>query len=71
MKLIKLTSLDKKPIYINIDMIGHLFEVEATMEYGKIIEEKHTKIGVTTHNNGGFRVKESIDEILELEKGIK
>jgi hypothetical protein len=30
------------------------------------VNGNHTLIGVTTHNNGGFRVKETPEEILEL-----
>ena len=72
MKLIKVTSLSTKtPIYINIDAIGHFCEVEAEIEYGRVKREKHTVIGATTHNNGGFRVTESVDKILKLIKEIK
>jgi hypothetical protein len=66
MKVIKLTNLEKKPIYINIDMIGHFYEVAETMSYGSVDKPKHTRIGVTTHNNGGFSVSESIEKILKL-----
>ena len=69
MHVIKVTSLStKKPIYININMIGHFFEVEEKRSYGAIDKPKYTRIGVTTHNNGGFEVKESVDKILELIK---
>jgi len=64
MWIIKVTSLqDKKPIYVNIDTIGHFYEVEEKMQYGRIETPKHTVIGTTTHNNGGFKVTESIKEI--------
>jgi len=64
MYIIKVTSLStKKPIYININMIGHFFEVEEKRSYGTIDKPKHTRIGVTTHNNGGFEVLESVDTI--------
>ena len=66
MKVIKLTNLDKKPIYINVDMIGHFYEVVETSSYGSIDKPKHTRIGVTTHNNGGFSVTESVEKILKL-----
>ena len=66
MHLIKVTSLSTKtPIYINIDAIGHFCEVEAEIEYGRVKKEKHTVIGTTTHNNGGFRVTESVKEIAQ------
>ena len=67
MRIIKLTSLQgRKPIYINIDAIGHFYEVEEQIEYGRVKTQKHTTIGITTHNNGGFRVTESVKEILKL-----
>jgi len=67
MKLIKLTSFNTKtPIYINVDMIGHISEVEET-EYGRVTK-KYTSVGHLTHNNGGFRVTESIKEIFDLIK---
>jgi hypothetical protein len=74
MRLIKLTSLqDKQPIYINIDAIGHFYEVKEEIKYGRVEKVKHTRIGVITHNNGGFSVIESVKEIIKLiecSKGI-
>jgi hypothetical protein len=67
MRLIKLTPFHTKtPIYINVDMIGHLLEVEET-EYNRVTK-KYTSVGHLTHNNGGFRVIESIKEIFDLIK---
>jgi hypothetical protein len=67
MKIIKLTSLSEKtPIYINVECIGHFYEVKETSSYGSIDKEKHTTVGVTTHNNGGFKVIESVDQIIKL-----
>jgi hypothetical protein len=67
MKLIKLTSFnDGKPIYVNVDQIGHMYEVPAKKRYGKVEEEAHTTVGVMTHNNGGFKVVEDISKILKL-----
>lgn len=61
MRLIKVTSFQtKNPIYINIDMIGSISTTET-----------HSRIGVTTHNNGGFQVTESVDKILKLIKESK
>jgi hypothetical protein len=69
MKLIKLTNLkDKSPIYVNAEMIGHIYEVEDKYEYGRITEEAHTKVAVLTHNNGGFKVQETLEIILSLLK---
>ena len=65
-KFIELTSLDGGKLYISIDHIGSISEKEeATYNYGTN-KEKWTNVGVTTHNNGGFRVKESAQEILNL-----
>ena len=67
MRLIKLTSLqDKQPIYINVDTIGHFYEVKELIEYGRVEKAKHTRIGALTHNNGGFSVVESAKEIFDL-----
>jgi len=67
MKIIKLTSLSTKtPIYINVDMIGHFYEVEEARSYGRVDKEKHTRIGVTTHNNGGFEITETPEVIIKL-----
>jgi hypothetical protein len=46
------TSGDR--IFINVDHIGHFYKSE---------KDNITKIGVTTHNNGGFSVKETAEEI--------
>ena len=67
MRIIKLTSLQgKTPIYLNIDTIGHFYEVKEEIKYGSVEKEKHTRVGSTTHNNGGFSVIESVEEILKL-----
>ena len=62
MKLIKLTSFNTKmPIYINVEMIGSLSEVEEK-DFNRE-PKKYTSVGHLTHNNGGFKVTESIKEI--------
>ena len=65
MKFIKLTNLAGNPIYVNPEHIGHMYVISETSEYGKIKKEKHTRLGVTTHNNGGFEVKETPEEIIK------
>jgi hypothetical protein len=58
MKIIKLTSANNGgTIYINIEQIGHYYDNTNT---------KNTIVGVTTHNNGGFSVKETVDEITDM-----
>ncbi len=67
MRFIKLTSFyTKTPIYINVEMIGSLNEVEER-DFNR--EPKiYTSVGHLTHNNGGFKVIESVDKILKLIK---
>jgi hypothetical protein len=56
MKIIALTSnYDGELIYINTDLIGHIYD-----------EETYTVVGTTTHNNGGFKVKENAKTILNI-----
>jgi hypothetical protein len=38
---------------------------------GEPTTKKHTVVGVTTHNNGGFKVKETPEEILEKIRMIR
>ena len=62
MRLIKLTSFNTKmPIYINVEMIGSLSEVEEK-DFNRELK-KYTSVGHLTHNNGGFKVIESVKEI--------
>lgn len=48
-------TYNKKPIYINIDMIGDIRQ-----------DDNCSVIGHLTHNNGGFKVVEDVEEILDL-----
>ena len=73
MKIIKLTShKDDSFIYVNINEIGHFYEVmESQMWHqGEPISKKHTVVGVKTHNDG-FNVKETTEEIIVKIKMIK
>ena len=66
MNWIKLTNhLSGKPIYLNVEMIGDIIQQEPKEQYGNVVEEPHTRIGHLTHNNGGFRVKENADDIIQ------
>jgi hypothetical protein len=50
MRIIKLTSLqDKQPIYINIDVIGHFFEIKEEIKYGRVEKAKQTLPCIATH----------------------
>lgn len=67
MKLIKLTSaITGKPVYINIEHIGHFYQKDIEVSHGRVTCEAHTVVGVITHNNGGFKVAEDIKQILKL-----
>lgn len=48
--------IEKQPVYININHIGHFYRTL----------KGYTNIGVTTHNNGGFDVKETVEEVIEM-----
>jgi len=64
---IKLTNLkDKQPIYINVDCIGHVYTEKPKIEHGRVEKEAHTVVGITTHNNGGFQVIETPNEIFSM-----
>ena len=62
-KLIQLTTIDDNEIFINVEMIGHIYNT-STMIKG--YQKGVSVVAVSTHNNGGFKVKESIYQILEL-----
>jgi hypothetical protein len=55
-KFIALTALhNKQTIYLNVDMIGDIIQ-----------DDECTRVGHLTHNNGGFRVTQDAEEILDL-----
>jgi hypothetical protein len=55
-RFIALTSYNnKKTIYLNIDMIGDIIQ-----------NDECTRVGHLNHNNGGFRVTQDAEEILDL-----
>ena len=67
MKLIKLTTFYlnvEEPLYVNPLHIGHMYEVPENAN--NRTKPKYTMVGVTTHNNGGFEVLESTEEIIKL-----
>ena len=63
MQIIKLTSTDQKAVYINTEFIGHMYISEILIKGQKT---DITRLGVTTHNNGGFDVMETPEEIIKL-----
>jgi hypothetical protein len=68
MKLIKLTTFYRnveEPLYVNPLHIGHMYPVPEKTEHS-MIKRTHTRIGVTTHNNGGFEVIETLEQINKL-----
>ena len=70
MRIIKLTNVynnkQHTTVYVNIECIGHISEVPDRIALNRVEEPAHTMLGVTTHNNGGFKVKETAKEILKL-----
>jgi hypothetical protein len=66
MKFIKLTNMNGNLVVVNVAHIGHISSVSEKVEYGRITKKAHTNLGVTTHNNGGFSVTETVDEIMKL-----
>ena len=66
MKFIRLTNTKGNLVVVNVAHIGHLYPVDEKVEYGRVSEKAHTRLGVTTHNNGGFSVTETVDEIMKL-----
>ena len=66
LRLIKVTSsINNRTMYLNVDMIGDIIDVEDHVEYGKV-KPRYTKVGHLTHNNGGFNVKETAKQIFKL-----
>ena len=69
MKLIKLTTFYdglEEPLYVNPNHIGHMYHVPAESEYNRLRKREHTRLGITTHNNGGFEVLETPEQIIKL-----
>lgn len=66
MKIIKLTLLNDDELYINTAQIGALQVFPEIKEYGEGIRPKCTNVGVTTHRNGGYLVKETPSRIMDL-----
>ena len=67
MKLIKLTTFHlnkKEELYVNPMHIGHMYNVPENAD--NRTKPQYTRVGVTTHNNGGFEVLESTEEIIKL-----
>ena len=45
-------------------MIGHIYEIPEEIIHQRV-KPKYTVIGTTTHNNGGFQVIESVEEVFK------
>jgi hypothetical protein len=68
MKLIKLTTFHlrkEEALYVNPLHIGHMYHVPEKTEHS-ITKREHTRVGITTHNNGGFEVLETLEQINKL-----
>lgn len=58
MKFIELTlHANDIKIFCNVEMIGHFYQAN---------ENRYTDICLLTNNNGGMKVNESVNEILQL-----
>jgi hypothetical protein len=67
MKFIKLTTRHREKVYINPQMIGDIStETETGMYGGEQKGRVITIVGCVTHNNGGFKVLETPEEIFEI-----
>jgi hypothetical protein len=67
MKLIKLTTFHLgvyEPLYVNPLHIGHMYSVPENAD--NRTKPQHTRLGVTTHRNGGFEVIETLEQIKKL-----
>ena len=67
MKLIKLTTFWRgveDAVYINPNHIGHFYNIPENANNRE--QPSYTRVGVTTHNNGGFDVLESVEQIIKL-----
>ena len=72
MKLIKLTTKylgKEEDLYLNPSDIGHIYDVPEKIEYNRLIERR-TRIGCLTHNNGGFQVIETVEDVINMIEAI-
>lgn len=60
---IKLTLINGNPVYANVDFIGH---ITGDTYYQRGSTVNCTRICLTTNNNGGMQIKETIEEVLSL-----
>ncbi len=65
-KFIELTNDRGGKVYINVDSIGHLYQYTKKAYLNHEVDKVLTTVGTLCHNNGGFDVIESVDEILKL-----
>jgi len=62
MKFIELTLYTNNvKIFCNVEMIGHFYRPETNNK-----QHAYTDICLLTNNNGGMKVKESVNEIIQL-----
>ena len=59
--MIKLTANGGGDVFVNPEHIGHI-----VIERDIRACETFTRVGVTTHNNGGFKIKETPEQIIKL-----
>jgi len=71
-KMIKLTTKYlgiEQSLYLNPSQIGHVYDVPEHNEYGSVIPRR-TRVGCLTHNNGGFEVIETVEQVIKLIENI-
>ena len=62
---IELTSRSGSKIFVNPQMVGHVYSETETGRWGGEEEgRKITIVGTVTHNNGGFKVLETPEEVI-------
>ena len=65
MKFVELTARDGGKIFINPQMVGHVYSETETGNWGG--EEKGrviTVVGMLTNKNGWFRVLETVEDVI-------
>lgn len=62
-QFIKLTLINGNPVYANVEFIGH---ITGDTYYQRGSTVNCTRIVLTTNNNGGMQIKETIEEVLSL-----
>ena len=62
---IEVTAIDRgnNKLYLSVDGVGSISRTKKT-NYGLGGDEMCTRIGHISHNNGGYLIQESVEEVL-------